>query len=423
MAEIKKKIEEKTKEKVKNVQKEVKRKVDEEINFEKKMTTLSTTEFMLVILVGIIIGAALTTVAFNKEAKREKNKYIQVDDNVQALVETYTDIMNNYYLDVDSTKIINGGIKGMLEAVDEPYTTFMETTTYDNFNITLNGSYEGLGVEISKLNDQIVIVGLFADSPAIEAGLQLGDIIISIDDKSSTDMTTSDFSTYVRNSEKKDFKLVIRRDEKERTYTITKRHIELKSVISKLYEESGKKIGYIYMSIFASNSYTQFKKELKSLEEQNIDSLIIDLRDNSGGDLETTTNIISLFMNSDKVIFQMETRDGTREKTYSKGNVDKEYPIVVLVNGNTASASEVLTSALKDNLNATIIGEKTFGKGTVQTLSLTSTMEQYKMTTKKWLTPNGNWIHGEGIKPDVEVKLNENTDNQLEAAKKYLMDN
>ena len=174
------------------------------------------------------------------------------------------------------------------------------------------------------------------------------------------------------------------------------------------------------MSIFAANTYNQFKENLESLEKQGIDSLIVDLRDNSGGELNTATNIISLFMNKEKVIYQIEDKNGNVEKTYSKGKKDKTYPIVVLVNNNTASASEVLTAALKDNLNAKIVGEKTFGKGTVQTVMNTSTGEQYKLTTKKWLTPNGEWINEKGIEPDVEVKISKDKDNQLDEAIKCL---
>ena len=174
------------------------------------------------------------------------------------------------------------------------------------------------------------------------------------------------------------------------------------------------------MSIFAANTYTQYKENLESLEKQGIDALVVDLRDNSGGELNAATSIISLFMNKEKVIYQIETKDGSIEKTYSKGKKDKEYPIAILVNNNTASAAEVMTAALKDNLDAKVIGEKTFGKGTVQTVMNLSTGEQYKLTTKKWLTPNGEWINETGITPDIEVKLEKDKDNQLDEAVKYL---
>lgn len=395
------------------------------VQLKKKMTTLSTMEFILVIIIGALIGVGLTLVSLRPTLKMAKfyldaggNK--KIDDNVQTMLDVYNDIVNNYYKEVDASEITSGGIRGMLDAVGDTYTTYMDTTEYDSFNVTLNGGYEGIGVEITNSDNKIIIVGIFADSPAVEAGLALGDVIVSIDDKLGSDITSTEFSTYVRNNDKKTFDIVIERNGERIEKTITKRPIVLKSVVSKVIEEDGKKIGYIYMSIFATNTYNQFKKELQSLESQGIDSLILDLRNNSGGELNTATNIINLFVGKNKIIYQTEERNGHRDITYASGKEDKTYPIVILTNKNTASASEILTAALKDNLGAVSIGENTYGKGTVQTMLETKTGDQYKITTRKWLTPNGNWINEEGIKPDIEVVLGGDTDNQLEEAKNYL---
>lgn len=404
---------------------EKKKKGSKRIEMKKVMTSLSLSEFILVIVMGVFIGAGITLVCLRPTIKMAKyyldgDNYRKIDSNIQTVLEVYNDIVNNYYKDVDAKEVASGAVKGMLDSVGDTYTTYMDTTEYDSFNVTLNGGYEGIGVEISNSDNKIIIVGIFGDSPATDAGLELGDIIISIDDKLGSDMTSSDFAAYVRNNSKKTFDLVIERNGERIEKAITKRPIVLKSVVSKVFEEDGKKIGYIYMSIFATNTYSQFKKELQSLESQNIDSLILDLRNNSGGELKTATNIISLFVGKNKIIYQTEERDGKRDVTYSSGKADKTYPIVILTNKNTASASEVLTAALKDNLGAAVIGENTFGKGTVQIMLTTKNGDQYKMTTKKWLTPNGNWINEEGIKPDIEVKLADDKDNQLEEAKKYL---
>lgn len=379
---------------------------------------LSNIEFILVVVIGVLIGVGTTLLCI--KPNRQFNGYKKVDSTIQSIIDSYNHIKTNYYKDIDEDELVNGAVKGMLEAIGDPYTTYMDESLYSNFNITLNGSYEGLGIEITKQGDDIVIVGIFGDSPATKAGLKLGDIILSVDDLKSNEISTAEFSSYVRNSNKSTFKVVIQRDGEEKTFEIKRERVILKSVTSKVIEKSNKKIGYIYMSIFAANTYNQFKENLESLEKQGIDSLIVDLRDNSGGELNTATNIISLFMNKEKIIYQIEDKNGNVEKTYSKGKKDKTYPIVVLVNNNTASASEVLTAALKDNLNAKVVGEKTFGKGTVQTVMNTSTGEQYKLTTKKWLTPNGEWINEKGIEPDVEVKISKDKDNQLDEAIKCL---
>ncbi len=382
----------------------------------RKGVNLTTLELVLIIVISMILGTGLTTLALKKGNTIQLTK---IDSGLQTIVDTYNNIINNYYTDVDNEDVINGAVKGMLDAVGDPYTTYMDENTYNNFNILMEGSYEGLGVEISKVDDQIVIVGIFNDSPAKNAGLELGDIILSIDDKKSSDMTTQEFSSYVRNSDASSFTIKVKRNNDEKTYIINRNKVVLKSVTSKLIEENGKKIGYIYMSVFASNTYEQFNEELISLEKQGIDSLIVDLRDNSGGELTTASNIISLFLNSDKIMYQMESKDGKVEKTYSYGKADKTYKIVVLINENSASAAEVMTAALKENLSATVIGKTSYGKGTVQTVLNLPTGEQYKITTKKWLTPKGNWINEVGIKPDIEVDFTED-DAQLAKAIEYL---
>lgn len=400
----------------------------------KNRITFTLTELIVVsIIVGIISAGlgSLLCLNLNKEQVtivKENNKTTTVNNsNFQLIVDTYNNILSNFYKEVDPETLINGAISGMLDAVDDPYTTFMEKTTYSNFNITLNGQFKGFGVEISSLNNKLTIVGIFNDSPAALSGMKLGDVFVSIDGKSTKDMTAQDLTQYIFSKKTDDFVVVVNRDGKEVTINITKDVVVLKSVSSKVYKENKKTIGYIYASTFASNTYQQFKEELENLKKQNIDSLIIDLRDNTGGELTTALNMISLFINSDKIAFQMESRQGTVKYT-SMGTEDAKYPIVILINHNSASASEVMTAALKENLNATLVGTTTYGKGTAQELLNLSNGEQYKMTTMKWLTPNGNWINEVGIKPDIEVELSEKyqkdpkeaNDNQLQAAIKYL---
>lgn len=197
----------------------------------------------------------------------------------------------------------------------------------------------------------------------------------------------------------------------------------IKSVASKIIEKENKKIGYIYISIFSNTTAAQFKKELDELKKQGIDALIIDVRENSGGHLTTAVGIISELVSSEKVIYQIE-KDNKKSKFYSLGKNDFEYPIAIIQNSNSASAAEMLSISLKENLQAIIVGETSYGKGTVQELNYLSNGDSYKYTTKKWLSPNGNWIEGKGVVPDVEVKLSneyiddpiDEKDNQLETA-------
>ena len=234
-----------------------------------------------------------------------------------------------------------------------------------------------------------------------------------------------EFSQYVISSDDEQFLLKIQRDEEEFSLNIKKGKVELSSTTSKVIERDGKKIGYIKLSIFAANTYNQFKKDFSNLEKQEIDSLIIDVRDNTGGHLTEVNKILSLFLSKDKIIYRMQKNNGKAVKYYSNGSITKKYPIVFISNNNTASASEVFILGLKENINAKVVGEKTYGKGTVQELIELSNGDKYKITTKRWLSPKGNWVNDtKGIAPDVEVKLSDNylknpvetNDNQLEEA-------
>ena len=192
-----------------------------------------------------------------------------------------------------------------------------------------------------------------------------------------------------------------------------------------MYEENNKKVGYLNVTTFSATTYNQFKKALNSLEEQGMQSLIIDLRGNSGGHLSVVTDMLALFMDDSHVIYQIESK-GQTTKYYSEGKKDVTYPIVILQDENSASASELMASSLQEQLNATIVGTNSYGKGTVQEVVDLEDGNQYKFTTKKWLTSKGKWINEVGVKPDVEVKLNESyfqtfeekDDNQLQTALK-----
>lgn len=376
--------------------------------------------------------AGSTIMELNME-RRIENGSLSVssknDKYLNRFIENYEYIIDNYYHDVDKEELINGAIAGMMDKIDDPYTMYMDEEKYDKFNIVLNGSYSGLGVEITKNNDgYLIILSVISNSPASEAGLIPGDIIKSINGDSTADYSSSEFSNKVLNSKETNFKVLVERNGEDIEFMIKKSRIILSSVISNVFEREDKKIGYIYISIFAFNTYKQFENKLKELEDKGIDALIIDVRSNTGGHLTSAEKIVSLFVDSKHVIYQMKKGDEIT-KYKSKGSKNKKYPIVLLGNIYSASASELLISALKENLNAKLIGTKTFGKGTVQELVNLSNGDQYKITTKEWLTGKGNQINGIGIEPDMVVELGDDyinnpsneTDSQLQAAINYLV--
>ena len=367
---------------------------------------------------------------YQKDIKEEPRDEVnnELDEELEEFIENYKNIVGNYYKEIDKKELITNAIKGMIDSLDDPYSSYLNEEENANFNILLMGTYEGIGIQIA--NDEkgnIVVLTVFSDSPAAKADLRPGDILLKINDIDLKGKTSDYFASYVRNSVSKDFTIIYKRGNKEKNITLKKEKIIIKSVFSKTFNENNKKIGYLRVDTFASNTYTQFKEELEKLEKDGINSLIIDLRNNSGGHLTVVANMISLFLDSSHVIYQTQDKE-TIEKAYSTGTVTKNYSIVILANKQSASASEVMIGALKDEYGAKVVGEATFGKGTVQELQTISSGDQYKITTKKWLTPSGYWVNEKGIIPDIEISLNENyylnpteeNDNQLQKALELL---
>ena len=350
------------------------------------------------------------------------------DDYLKEFEENYQYILDNYYDEVNKEAIIKGAISGMVNALGDDYSVAINDESSNNFNTRLTGSYSGIGIEIVNDNNyNIIISDVFEDTPAAKAGLKVMDVILSIDDVDFSNKKTSELTDYIKESNKEKYIIKVKRGTEELSFEIERQLIQIKSIYSELKEIDDHKIGYIYISVFASNTADQFKAAVESLEKQEMDSLIIDVRYNTGGHLTSAVEILSYLLSSDKVIYQIESK-GITTKYYSKGSETKTYPIVVLQNKNSASASELLSAALKEEYGATIIGEVSYGKGTVQELVTLTDGTQYKFTTKKWLTPKGNWINGVGVSVDIEEALSkeyennptEENDNQLQRAVQYL---
>lgn len=393
----------------------------------KKFTKL---EMILCLIISLLIGLIIGAVFLSKTSIITKN-IIYKNKHVRELVENYEYITNNYYKEIDEQELVNSAISGMMDSLEDPYSLYLDDSSSSNLSITLDGSYKGIGVQILKeeKTGYMLIAAVLKNSSASDAGLRIGDLIVSVDGKDLTKMTSAEFSEYVQNSDKKQYNLVVIRDEKEFSVTLTKKKITLNSVSSEIIEREGKKIGYIYIGIFANNTYFQFKDQLDVLEKAKIDALIIDVRDNTGGHLTSVDSILDIFLTSKQKLYGFE-KNGKVSYTYGTGDKVKDYEIVLLGNSVSASASEVLIAGLKENLNSKYFGEKTYGKGTVQELVTLTDGTQYKMTIKKWLTPKGNWINDtEGIVPDKEVLLDDKyyetfkleDDSQVEYAIEYIL--
>lgn len=373
--------------------------------------------------VSLITGFAVAN-RLLKDSKVIKEE--NLSENLETFVKNYNYIIDNYYGEYDEQKLLDAALAGVLDALGDPHTVYIDESSVDNFNIQLKGNYTGLGIEIYNSDNEIIISKVFANSPAAKAGLQADDHILKINDQDVTGMKTKEFASIIK-TDQNNFKLLIKRNDEVKEINVEKQDVIIDSVSSKTYNKDGKNIGYLEISIFADNTYSQFKEKLEELEKSGIDSLIIDVRNNTGGHLTSVENIISLFLDSSHIIYKMEDSSGVKEY-YSTGKETKKYPIIVLTNSSSASASEILTAALKEEYGAKSVGKKTYGKGSAQELRTLPDGTQYKITTHKWLTPKGNSIDGVGIDVDRDIELSEqylknpieDNDNQLQEALKML---
>lgn len=392
----------------------------------KSIPVFRTSDVALLVLITCVISLLLGGLVSYRfiDKKTTASSEDVVDTELQSFIQNYNYIVDNYYTDINKKEMLDAAFKAMVESLGDAYSGFIDESESNNFDITLRGSYTGIGVEVINDNDgNIVIYSIFENSPAGRSDLQVGDILVRVNGQDVLATETTDFTKIIQNSSTQQFTMVVRRGAEEKTITIKKEFITLQSVVSKTFEYNGKKIGYLDVSIFAANTGSQFHTALTNLENKNIDGLVIDLRDNGGGHLFVVENMISEFLDSSHIIYQDESKNG-KNTVYSSGSVTKTYPISILVNGVSASASEVMTAALMEEYGAKVVGTTTYGKGTVQELHESSSGEEYKFTIKKWLTPKGNWIHSKGIVPDYEVVLNgdyyknpsDDTDNQLQKA-------
>lgn len=343
--------------------------------------------------------------------------YIKLYKDLSKLINVYDTIVSNYYGDLDKDQLVDNAIESMLNSIGDSYTTYTDEDETDSFLENIEGTYEGIGCMVA-MNEasEIYVVSIFADSPAEKAGIQVNDIILKIDDEDYQGKTSEDMANYVKNNENDKINFVVKRGEEEIKLTITREKVEIPSVTSNLIESDDKKIGYIDISIFSGVTYKQFKNELENLEKQNIEGLVIDVRGDTGGYLSSVTDISSLFLEKGKIIYQLEDNKKT-EKIKDETKEHRTYPIAVLIDGGSASASEILASAIKESYNGFVVGVNSYGKGTVQKTKQLSDGSMIKYTIQKWLTPDGNWINETGVEPTNIVALNsQEEDNQLNTA-------
>lgn len=377
---------------------------------------LDILDILIIVVLTSIVSCVLTGFILNYQYKHSNvNKQQITDENINEFLNTYSEIVDNYYEEVDKKGMVEAAISGMLDYLEDNYSIYLNKDETDALSGMLDSTYEGIGI-ISVGN---IVYRVYDNSPAAEAGLKVNDEIIKVNGETIDSENFEIISDLIANNKKETNEIVVKRKNKEMTFNIERSKVTIPVTATETIKMNNHNIGYLTLSAFSDKSYDEFQESLHKLEdEEKIDSLIIDLRNNSGGYLNSARDIASLFLEKDKVIYSLENKN---ETTAIKDTTDEKrnYKIVVLVNNGTASSSEIVTAALKDSYGATIVGTKTYGKGKVQkTMKYGDTMMKY--TSAKWLRPNGECIDEIGITPDyeIDIKYKNNTiyDKQLDKA-------
>lgn len=397
-------------------------KEDTFVNKNKSTVGFGLIETILIIIITAILAGVSTWVIFyskNESQNKLSCASLTSDQDLEEFLKVYSDLTTSYYENVDKKLLLESAIDGMMNYFGDAYTTLLNEDETNALSESLAGIYKGIGVGFRNRT----IVKVYSDTPAAASGLKEGDIIENINDKEASSMTDNEISDFIKNQDV--VNLIVTRNTEKLNFKIELKTIDYPAVT---YEVKENNIGYLYISTFSNTVARQVKKALTEIEKSNIKGLVLDVRGNSGGYLSACNDIAEYFLDEGQVIYtlsagtqQVETKDATKEK--------REYPIVVLIDKDSASAAEILAAALKDSYGATLVGTTSYGKGKVQQTKNLSDGTMIKYTTARWLRPNGECIDGMGLKPDYEIKLeipddNEEmvdvTDTQLEKALELL---
>ncbi len=386
------------------------------------MNVKATKKFSKVLMVfTIIIVGAFTFVAGNVAGKvgldvtkvvTKTNDVANIssgkpsDVDFSVFWEAWNKLNKNYVNDLKAQDLVYGAITGLLESSGDPYTEFMKPEENKRFNDDISGEFEGIGLEISSVDNLPTVVAPLPDSPAEKAGFKAKDVILEVDGVLTSELGFEETINKIRGKKGTSVKLKVVRSGEENPLEISvvRDSIKVASVSYEIKDNNGKKISYIKIRQFGGDTEELFDKALAQASEQKADSMILDLRNNPGGYLETAVNMASNFLDGGVVVSEVDKSGKKKDFKTSKKGKFLDIKLVVLTNGGSASASEILAGALKDRGRATIIGTKSFGKGSVQVLEDLSDGSAVKVTIAKWLTPKGDHIDKVGIAPDIEIE-------------------
>ncbi|WP_445670127.1 S41 family peptidase [Peribacillus sp. FSL M8-0224] len=361
--------------------------------------------FIMGIFLVIFLTAGITTIALTFGDEKVESLAPDKHAEFEKLYSTYDKIKDNYYEEVDEEKLVDGAINGMIKSLDDPYSAYMDKKEASSFRESISSSFEGIGAEIQEQDGKIMVVSPIKGSPAEKAGVKPNDIILSVDGKSVEGLTSSEAVLKIRGEKGTKVDLSISRagESEPIELTIKRDTIPIETVYAEMLDDG---VAKIQVTSFSEHTVQELKTALEEMSKKDMKGLVLDLRGNPGGLLDQAVEMASLFVPNGKVVLQVEDRSGKKEVFKSENDGELKIPVVVLIDDGSASASEIVAAAVSESADIPLIGVKSFGKGTVQTAAKPfKDGSNFKYTAAKWLTPEGNWIHKKGIKPDINVKL------------------
>lgn len=361
--------------------------------------------YFLMLLFGLILltaGITIFALTAGEDKVVEVGSVTAEHKEFQKLFDTYDKLKKEYYADINEDKLVNGAINGMIDALGDPYSDYMNQEEAGHLNETISSSFQGIGAEIQERNGFITVVSPIKNSPAEKAGLLPNDRIMAVDGKSIQGKSASEAVLLIRGEKGSEVTLTIQRGENSEPMEvkIVRDEIPIETVYSEMLSDG---VGHIQITSFSQNTFKELKDAITNLEGEGMKAMVLDVRQNPGGLLNSAIDISNLFVKAGDPILQVQEKDKDPEVYLATEDKKVKMPVALLIDEGSASASEILAGALKESAGIPLVGLKSFGKGTVQTANDLPDGSNLKFTTAKWLTPKGNWIHEKGITPDYEV--------------------
>lgn len=365
------------------------------ITFKRAIIAIIITNF---ITAALLIFAPIPLLGGKRLVSKDEYNFVK---QFGKMIPVKSIVEKNYIEKIDENKMVEGAIKGMVDSVGDPYTVFMNKKEFEDLMTQTSGSYAGVGIYVGDKDGRIVVIAPIEDSPAEKAGIKSGDIIFKVNDQEVSTKEMDKAVSMMKGKAGTDVKLTILREGSEpKDYTVTRAQIVLKTVKGEMLKDN---IGYIRITTFDEHTAEEFSKTLSDLRTKGMKGLVLDLRDNPGGLLDQCVKVADDLLGEGTVVY---TIDNNGDKEVQKSDARKlDVPLAVLVNGGTASASEIVSGAVRDFKSGTLIGTKTFGKGIVQQIIKLGDGTGVKVTMARYYTPSGECIQGKGIVPNIVLEL------------------